>query len=191
MWKDFLFFSKGERNGLLVLASLILLMFAVNFCLPSQATPPNEVSMVKNRTDSLLAEEDTSLIFLKDTSRYVGGYTSNGYSKKERGDYAPTKREWSKKESKTSAPQSYKERMREYDKLMIELNSADTTTLKQLRGIGSKLSQRIVKYRKKIGGFTHKEQLKDIYGLSEETYQLILPHVWVDTAATKRTEQKP
>lgn len=190
MWKDFLFFSKGERNGLLVLASLILLMFAVNFCLPSQATTPDDVVMVKERTDSLLAdEEDTSLFFLKDTSRYERGYASNGYSKTGRDGRAQTRKVWTKKDVKAPARNSFKGR--EYDKLMVELNSADTTELKQLRGIGSKLSQRIVKYRKKIGGFTRKEQLKDIYGLSEETYQLILPHVWVDTAAAKRTEQKP
>ncbi|MBO7607819.1 MAG: helix-hairpin-helix domain-containing protein [Paludibacteraceae bacterium] len=182
MWKDFLFFSKGERNGLLVLASLLLLMFAVNFCLPTQATMPNEVALIKEQTDSLLTgEEDTSLAFLKDTNQYTGNWHSNNYDKPKGKNFSSAKREWQKKEGRSSASQSFKNR--EYDKLMIELNTADTTTLKQLRGIGSKLSQRIVKYRKKIGGFSHKEQLKDIYGLSEETYLHILPHVWVDTTA--------
>lgn len=182
MWKDFLFFSKGERNGLLVLASLILLMFAVNFCLPTQATMPDEATLIKEQTDSLLSEEeDTSLTFLKDTSLYTRNWSSKGYHKAQRKTFSSTKREWQGGEKGASSPQSY--RNREYDKLMIELNSADTTELKQLRGIGSKLSQRIVKYRKKIGGFTRKEQLKDIYGLSEETYRHILPHVWVDTTA--------
>lgn len=186
MWKDFLFFSKGERNGLLVLACLILLMFAVNFCIPSQATMPSEVEQIKEQTDSLLAEEnDTSLSFLREPHRRwadAGDKRPQQYHAKQRHESTHTKQGRPQKEGgKTFAPQSPKNR--EYEKLRIELNTADTTTLKQLRGIGSKLSLRIVKYRKKIGGFTHKEQLKNIYGLSEETYQNILPHVWVDTTA--------
>ncbi|MCR5498414.1 MAG: helix-hairpin-helix domain-containing protein [Paludibacteraceae bacterium] len=189
MWKDFLFFSKGERNGLLVLACLILLMFAVNFCIPSQATMPSEVEQVKEQTDSLLAEEgDTTLSFLKEPDRRradAGNKRPQQYHAKQGHKPIHTKQgRPQKEEGKTFASQSLKNR--EYEKLRIELNTADTTTLKQLRGIGSKLSQRIVKYRKKIGGFTHKEQLKDIYGLSEETYRHILPHVWVDTTAKAR-----
>lgn len=69
--------------------------------------------------------------------------------------------------------------------LMIELNSADTTELMQLRGIGSVLSKRIVKFRDKMGGFYSKEQLAEVYGLSEETLAVIMPHVWADSAKIK------
>ncbi len=188
MWKDFLFFSKGERNGLLVLASLLLLMFAVNFCIPSQATMPTEVAHAKEQTDSLLEEaDDTSLAFLKNTNRHKKNWESNNYHKIQRKEFSPARRERAKMENPPSTSQFPQKNA--YDKLMIELNTADTTTLKQLRGIGSILSLRIIKYRKKIGGFTHKEQLKNIYGLSEETYQNILPHVWVDTTA--KTTKRP
>ncbi len=189
MWKEFFFFSKGERNGLIVLVCLILLMFAINFCLPSQATMPNEVSNIKEQTDSLLAaDQDTTLDFLRDTS------WQRKESSAPRGHYTHERRATSRKRETYRAGKwtatkqdrrndAWAQKRSAYDRLMIELNSADTTELKQLRGIGSKLSQRIVKYRKKIGGFTRKEQLKDIYGLSEETYRHILPHVWVDTTA--------
>lgn len=189
MWKEFFFFSKRERNGLIVLVCLILLMFAINFCLPSQATMPHEVSNIKEQTDSLLAaDQDTTLAFLRDTSWQRkessaprGHYThERTATNRKRGTSATGKWTTTQQDRRSDA---WAQKRSAYDHLRIELNSADTTELKQLRGIGSKLSQRIVKYRKKIGGFTRKEQLKDIYGLSEETYRHILPHVWVDTTA--------
>lgn len=50
----------------------------------------------------------------------------------------------------------------------IDLNQADTTTLIKLRGIGSKLANRIISFREKLGGFYDFEQLKEVYGLSPE-----------------------
>jgi competence ComEA-like helix-hairpin-helix protein len=47
----------------------------------------------------------------------------------------------------------------------FNLNRADTTQFKQLKGIGSALSKRIVKYRDLLGGFISKEQIREVYGL--------------------------
>jgi DNA uptake protein ComE-like DNA-binding protein len=44
-------------------------------------------------------------------------------------------------------------------------NTANETDLQKVNGIGEKLSKRIIKYRDKLGGFTIKEQLNDVYGL--------------------------
>lgn len=63
--------------------------------------------------------------------------------------------------------------------LHIDLNSADTTELKKLNGIGSKLAIAIVNYRQSLGGYVHKEQLKEIYNISEETYNKIQQAVFV------------
>lgn len=63
---------------------------------------------------------------------------------------------------------------------VIDLNTADTTALMSLKGIGSKRSMRIVKYREWLGGFHSLEQLYEIYGLdssivSDLKKQLRLP----------------
>lgn len=55
----------------------------------------------------------------------------------------------------------------------LDLNSADTLDFMQLRGIGEKLSKRIVAYRERLGGFVRKDQLLEVYGISEETYSKI------------------
>lgn len=45
---------------------------------------------------------------------------------------------------------------------VVHLNSADTTELKKIPGIGSAIARMIVGYRKQLGGFYEVEQLQDI-----------------------------
>lgn len=47
----------------------------------------------------------------------------------------------------------------------FDVNLADTTQLIKVYGIGSKLSQRIIKYRNQLGGFISMDQLREVYGL--------------------------
>ncbi len=47
----------------------------------------------------------------------------------------------------------------------FDLNRADTAQLIRLYGIGPTLSQRIVNYRDRLGGFTAMAQLHEVYGL--------------------------
>lgn len=47
----------------------------------------------------------------------------------------------------------------------FDLNTADTSQLKKIYGIGEKLSLRIIKYRDVLGGFVNMKQLAEVYGL--------------------------
>lgn len=47
----------------------------------------------------------------------------------------------------------------------FDINTADTSQLIALKGIGATLAGRIVKYRDALGGFISTEQFKDVYGL--------------------------
>ena len=67
------------------------------------------------------------------------------------------------------------------DHFIVELNAADTTQLKQLRGIGSGFAKMIVNYRTKLGGFYCKEQLLEVYHFPEETFRKIEHQLVVDT----------
>ena len=62
----------------------------------------------------------------------------------------------------------------------IDLNEADSFALEKLPMIGEKLSARIVKYRDKLGGFIAVVQLKEVYGLSDSTYGIIVDKVFVE-----------
>ncbi|MBQ2025277.1 MAG: helix-hairpin-helix domain-containing protein [Paludibacteraceae bacterium] len=63
----------------------------------------------------------------------------------------------------------------------VELNTADTTQLKQLQGIGSGFANMIVNYRNKLGGFYRKEQLLEVYHFPPQTFQNIQHQLHVDT----------
>lgn len=62
----------------------------------------------------------------------------------------------------------------------VELNGADSVALVALPGIGPTLAVRILKYRKMLGGFYDIEQLRMVYGLKEEHFQMASPHLNVD-----------
>jgi competence ComEA-like helix-hairpin-helix protein len=66
----------------------------------------------------------------------------------------------------------------------INLNTADTALLKKVRGIGSVLSNRIVKFREKLGGFVRAEQLNEVYGLSPEVAEKLLQTAYIDQQFT-------
>ncbi len=68
------------------------------------------------------------------------------------------------------------------ERAKIELNSTDSAKLEKLPFIGPVLSARIVKYRNKLGGFYDIEQLKEVYGLKEETFEKIKDKVYADTS---------
>jgi DNA uptake protein ComE-like DNA-binding protein len=64
---------------------------------------------------------------------------------------------------------------------IIELNSADTNQLISLPMIGSKLANRIILYRNKLGGFHSPEQLMEVYGLKPETFEIIKSRIQVNS----------
>ena len=69
---------------------------------------------------------------------------------------------------------------------LINLNTSDSAALEALPGIGPVLSVRIIKYRNLLGGYTSVRQLKEVYGLSEETYNLISGRVIADSASVRK-----
>ncbi len=58
----------------------------------------------------------------------------------------------------------------------FDINLADTVQLLKIRGIGSVLSARILKFRDALGGFYDLDQLKEVYGLSTETQDELLKY---------------
>jgi len=63
----------------------------------------------------------------------------------------------------------------------LNLNICDSASLEALPGIGPVLSSRIIKYRNLIGGYVSVAQLREVYGLPEETFDLISARVMADT----------
>jgi len=68
----------------------------------------------------------------------------------------------------------------------IELNTADSAALTRIHGIGPSFAKRIIGYRKKLGGFVNKDQLKEVYGLDAEKYAEITDEITVDASRIKK-----
>ncbi len=59
---------------------------------------------------------------------------------------------------------------KEKPKVIMELNTADTTELVKVWGIWPSVAKRIVDYRFRLGGFHSKEQLMEVYGIDQTKY---------------------
>ncbi len=68
----------------------------------------------------------------------------------------------------------------------IEINTADTSGFKSLKGIGSYYSNKIVKYRSALGGFTSIEQLKEVYGILPLIIDQNVSRLIVDSVGIKK-----
>ncbi|AKQ47439.1 hypothetical protein TH63_02310 [Rufibacter radiotolerans] len=68
----------------------------------------------------------------------------------------------------------------------FDLNTADTSALKQIRGIGSKLSARIISFRDKMGGFHTEEQVNEVYGLTPEVADSVKKYGFIGKAFQPR-----
>jgi len=62
---------------------------------------------------------------------------------------------------------------------VLDLNRADSAALVRVPGIGAKLSARIVRCREAMGYYYAVEQLREVYGLSEENYERMKPYLKV------------
>jgi len=68
----------------------------------------------------------------------------------------------------------------------VDINVADTTAFIALRGIGSKLSKRIIAFREKLGGFYSVDQIAETYNLPDSTFQNIKKYLVLTSKAIKK-----
>lgn len=239
--------TKAERNGALVLISLLCILIAFRLILPHISKPDidqEEMDLIFSRFDSISKAYEQSqpieksesdieyfpfdpntvsraeLVALGIDSRVINtflNYRKSGATFKKPDDilkvYGITHEQFKKLEpyiiikqqekklvekpkktkdkddpvvSKTQVKTYPQEKKYKYNPQIIDINTADTTQLKTLYGIGSVFAKRIVNFRNSLGGYLYIEQLKEVYGLSEETYQRIKKHVSVDSSRVNK-----
>lgn len=92
--------------------------------------------------------------------------------------YITIKDEPKQYESKKTDNKPYTPSLKTYSEnanKIIDINTADTSELISLPGIGSKLSGRIIAFRNKLGGFYSIDQVAETYMLPDSTFQKIKP----------------
>jgi competence protein ComEA len=68
----------------------------------------------------------------------------------------------------------------------VDINLADTSEFIKLPGIGSKLSQRIIAFRNKLGGFYSVNQVGETYLLPDSTFQKIKSRLIIGSSLVKQ-----
>ncbi len=93
----------------------------------------------------------------------------------------PERREDVKKTARVAkAPETIRQISR------FDLNLADTVTLKAVRGIGDKLSVRIIRYRDALGGYVGLQQLAEVYAMDSFRIAELQRHCFIDPAFQPR-----
>lgn len=64
----------------------------------------------------------------------------------------------------------------------VNLNTANTTELQTLPGVGAATAGRILEYRQKNGGFKKIEELMNVRGIGEKTFLKLKPMITVAPA---------
>ena len=216
-WRDFFYFSKGERSGLIVLLCLIttagILLILNNKpepvndsvskqisvgdvressgetsgsrSLKTQSTTAqpsskkgvsanNPASSAKNirKSDSDVIEQSLS----SEESENISGaevYTPADAESKSAGKKESVSERVNRLTSYSRPSYSRTEKFQEGT--VVELNTADTTILKKVPGIGSAFAKRIVSYRNLLGGYYSVTQLSEVYGMDEDRYDALVP----------------
>ena len=241
MWKDYFYFSKSQRIGIIVLLILIVLVIIADYTLPIFFPTTNkdassffkEVEAFKKSlvsSDSLKQiewqklykekykkyqpykqniKENTYSLFtfdpnLVDSSTFVRlglkpfiasnilKYRSKGGKFRTREDFAKvygiSVEKFKELESYVSIAEIKlskidslaKTSKTNKEKIIVDLNSADTTQLMKLSGIGRGYAKGIIRFRRETGGFVSVDQLNEVFGMRPENFKRISPYCTVD-----------
>jgi DNA uptake protein ComE-like DNA-binding protein len=61
----------------------------------------------------------------------------------------------------------------------FDLNTADTSQLIAIRGIGSTLASRIVRYRERLGGYVSMDQLHEVFRLDSAAIEALRTYAYI------------
>ena len=241
MWKDFLYYTKTERQGIIVLVVLILGVYAApklfsffkhaedtdckenekfdkeynDFISSLRETQPHQKSgpsfqsspqrEIKLAIFDPNTADSTTLLSLGLPSRMVKnilhyrnkqgkfrypedfrkiyGLTEEQY--RTLYPYIQITKDFSSKDTVRllTAQSVQRDTLMKYlPGTIISLNSADTTELKKIPGIGSSIARMMVNYRERLGGFFRIEQLQEIHLKAEK----LRPWFSIDIQQTRR-----
>ncbi|MDR1881292.1 MAG: helix-hairpin-helix domain-containing protein [Prevotella sp.] len=164
-WKDCFYFQKRDRTAIILLLVLIVLAGGIYiFTRPQPRT--NDGDMVSLEVSGADADFDTD-------NMPVDGMDNMDNTTID--DIKPVR----------AKPSAYPRQEKLKAGETIELNSADTSSLKKIPGIGTGFANRIVKYGNLLGGYADIAQLKEVWGLDDELYNKVVPYITLDPRVRK------
>ena len=171
---NFVFYSLAEKIAILILVLIIVLTFGLNVVLSRN----DKAALTIPQNDSLIAAFERLHEELEDKKSFE--YKPNTKSN----TIIPRKESATLSEDNRTKNYSEKPQYIKQEKFIeagsISLNETDTAQWKKVPGIGSTYAARIVKYRDVLGGFISINQLKEVYGVTDELFENIAPFISED-----------
>lgn len=143
-----------------------------------------------------ISKEEWKLLGFKDWQiKTIFNYKTKGGSWKSKADvqkiYGLNETDYSKLEPYILLPDSLEKKIYPKSKkdytIKVDINTANTKELTNLKGIYSeKYAAIIIKHRDKLGGFASKEQLKDVWNMTPETYDGLINQVIIGKYEPKK-----
>ncbi|MBR4836953.1 MAG: helix-hairpin-helix domain-containing protein [Bacteroidales bacterium] len=181
-FKKFMTFSRGERIAIITIVSMIVISLISKYLIISNS-PKRDY--FKHDLDSIIARREAVLdsIRIADSIQKSISKTDGkaclapmGYE-----NVSATNRQKQQKSKTTRTDKACLVRTTSAACLSIDLNTADTTQLKQLPGIGASFAKWIVNYREKLGGYCETEQLLEVYRMDSVRFNDIKNYVKIDS----------
>ncbi|MBP5643438.1 MAG: helix-hairpin-helix domain-containing protein [Bacteroidales bacterium] len=182
-FKNFMSFSRSERIAIITIVSAIVIILIIKYLITNN---PPERNYYKHDLDSIVARRE----FVMDSVRRADSIERANVKRNEIPRYARNDKESSFRPKRNEMEHSGEilnsaKQLKNKDyQIVIDLNAADTTLLKELPGIGSSFAKRIVEYRTKLGGFCESGQLLEVYGMDSSRYEGIKDFVKTDSTFT-------
>lgn len=175
--KSYFAFTKNERIAIITIVSMIVIILVIKYLIIKN--PPRR-DYFKHDLDSIVARRE----FVMDSIRMADSIERDKKMKKNKACLVPTAN--SSKKQKTKQEVTRKDNTcvvhhEERAVTIVDLNTSDTTILKQLPGIGSTFAKWIVEYRTKLGGYCESEQLLEVYKMDTARYEGIKDFVKTDS----------
>jgi competence ComEA-like helix-hairpin-helix protein len=161
-------FSRYERNGIILLCILIII---------SIVSKKYVVSYYSKKSTPLTSIDKNKLAQLQhQISEAKITYSNNN----------KTKEYNTKDDSKNYTASNATYTKKDYYNFTIEVNSATAEDFEKLYGIGKVYAARIVTFRDKLGGFYSVDQLKDVWGIEDSTYQKFKKNLTIKPAKIQK-----
>lgn len=147
--KEFLFFSRGERRGILVLIAGIVLLFLSGYF----------YTLLHDRRELSEEEKREQAATLREYNGFIRSVHQPARTPlHDKGQYAAYPEE-------AAVP------------VPFDPNRADSITLCQ-SGLPAWIARNILRYRSKGGRFRKTEDFRKVYGLTEEQYRTLAPYIY-------------
>ena len=175
--KSYFAFTKSERIAIITIVSMIVIILVIKYLI---ITNPPKRDYFKHDLDSVVARRE----FMIDSIRVADSIERDKKMKKDKACLVPTGNSSKKQKTKqevTRKDNIYVVHHEERAVTIVDLNTSDTTLLKQLPGIGSAFAKWIVNYREKLGGYCETEQLLEVYKMDTLRYEGLKDFVKIDS----------